>query len=1125
MESNHAIHLKMRPSWFFGLATAFFLATNIPHALAHQDALARRQDPSSSPSAKPEATTPPPEKPTSSSSDDPERATSDVSSQSSSETSSAVSTSSGTSSASDATSTASQFTSDGIVHGPAATPFSNSSSLTNITNIPHIEGLPIQPVLTPALAVAGAILILTGIVYTLVGIKTKWLHILISTTYLFGICVVILIVYVMHPPISNAIQGAYFVAALMTGLIFGAIAVVFQDVTEGLGCFLGGFCLGMWFLVLKPGGLITSQAGKSIFIGCFTVAAFALYISHYTRPYALIGSTSFAGATAVLMGVDMFGRAGLKEFWLYIWDLNSGVFPFNYQGPYPITRGMRVEIACIILLCIFGVMSQMKVWNIVKERRAKKAAEQKRRDELRDQAEEELGRRIEEDNDRDRAVWDAVYGKNGKGSQTDSGFDTSQSSTRKGSMSVVSENEAGGIQMQHLASASSSVKRDIITVHVGQDDFVPSPAPTDTKSIRSKAATSRDPSIHESQVGPSKPGGSETASIKTVKTIKAKEKKPTIDPNLTLKPKFVPLPFKIPGQNVEKDNNEQDDEDKSSVATFAASDRGLERSSSLTKKLGGTTLMRKLSGRSKRSSYIPTTSEEALVIPHDDSDRASSVAVALDGMSMRSLSRENLASGPQTPTFSESKSGSTGYATPQSLPSPRIEQTGFDSDGQHLASNSKSPIVSHFNESEFSPPPPPEAKMAPKRASLVTASSEAEPQAVRAGLAGQLPENASKVVMAYRTNEWAKHLDSAEAPPVEDIKVRKPEKAAANETAAPVNVRDLQQTALTAEPAPAALPQSNSQDDKSQPPSPKESKNPYRKRSSPRISPSASHTNLSKTLPQSPSQTSLASTHSNEGARPPMPRTRVSSSSMNRGLRSSSSPMISSPLAEPIAEDVESSFPSRFTPSPMHLMSQRESVIQSKPSSTSLLNNRSSNTLSQAYSTNNSSFALAHDDDDDIPLAQRKSILQQSPATLLPPQRTLSQSSLQSPYLSAASPSPSANNLPSPSRNPSRLSLANVRPGSTSTNNLGQRDSTVSAWRSSLANDAAHHQVKENAELEARRGEMMAEKAMARNSAAVERMQEQARKSVIDKEMMRRGSGMIDAHREAMRKMQGSVKL
>ena len=927
-------------------------------------------------------------------------------------------------------------------------------------------------------------------------------------------CVIILIVYVMHPPVTNAIQGAYFVAAVMTGLIFGAIAVVFQDVTEGLGCFLGGFCLGMWFLCLKPGGLITSQAGKSIFLGCFTVGAFALYISHYTRPYGLIGSTSFAGATVVLLGVDMFGRAGLKEFWLYIWDLNDGLFPFNYQGPYPITRGMRVEIACIILLCLLGVMSQMKVWNIVKGRREKKAAEQRRRDELRDQAEEELGRRIEGDNERDRAVWDAVYGKNGKGSQTDSGFGTSQSSTRKGSMSMVSDNEAGGIQMHPIASTSSSLRRGMITVHVGEDDFAPLPSPADTRSVRSKAVTSREPSIHESLAEPSKSVAPETASNKASKT---EQKKPIIDPSLTLKPKFVPLPFKIPGQRAEKTEDDIED-DKSSVATFAASDRGLERSSSLTKKIGGTTLMRKLSGRSKRSSMVPTSSEEALVIPHED-DRASSVDVALDGISLNSLTRENLASGPQSPAISESKSGSTGYATPQSLPSPKIEQGGLDiKERDGLKGNAKSPALSHFNESEFSPPPPSELKIAPKRRSLVTASSEAEPQAVRAGLAGNLPESNSKVVMAYRTNEWAKHLDRAEPPPIESIHAPKPEKTAAAEAAAPVNVRDLQQTALTAEPAPASLPSPKAQDEKSQPTSPKTSKNPYRKNSSPRISPSASHTNLSKPIPRSPSQTSLTSNHSNEGSRPTMPRTRASSSSINRGLRSSSSPMVSSPLAEPIDEDVESSFPSRFTPSPMHLMSQRESAVQSKPSSTSLLHNRSSNTLSRTFSANTSSLALAQSNEDDIPLAQRKSMLQQSPSsTLLPPQRTMSNSSLQSPYLS---PAPSALNI---SRNPSRLSLAAARP--TSNTPLTQRDSTVSAWRSSLANDSAHHQIKENAELEARRGEMLAERNMARNSAAVEKMQEQARKSVIDKEMMRRGSGMIDAHREAMRKMQGSVKL
>lgn len=123
----------------------------------------------------------------------------------------------------------------------------------------------------------------------------------------------------MHPPISNAIQGAYFVAIWVTGIIFGGGSVVFADVTEGLGCLFGGFCLSMWFLVLKPGGLITSTAGRAIFIACFTLGTFGFYVSHYTRPYGLIGSTSFAGATVIVLGIDCFSRAGLKEFWLYIW--------------------------------------------------------------------------------------------------------------------------------------------------------------------------------------------------------------------------------------------------------------------------------------------------------------------------------------------------------------------------------------------------------------------------------------------------------------------------------------------------------------------------------------------------------------------------------------------------------------------------------------------------------------------------------------------------------------------------------------------------------------------------------------------------------------------------------------
>lgn len=129
----------------------------------------------------------------------------------------------------------------------------------------------------------------------------------------------VLIVYVMNPPVRVAVQGAYLVAIFFTGITFGALSIVFKELTEGLGCLLGGFCLSMWLLSLKPGGLLTDDGSKSGFIGAISVGIYALSFTHYTRPYALIGSTAAAGGTAVALGIDCFSRAGLKEFWLYIW--------------------------------------------------------------------------------------------------------------------------------------------------------------------------------------------------------------------------------------------------------------------------------------------------------------------------------------------------------------------------------------------------------------------------------------------------------------------------------------------------------------------------------------------------------------------------------------------------------------------------------------------------------------------------------------------------------------------------------------------------------------------------------------------------------------------------------------
>jgi hypothetical protein len=78
-------------------------------------------------------------------------------------------------------------------------------SLTIIATLTP-DQLPIVPVITPGFAIGGTILLASGAVYTLIGIKNKWLHIFISAAYLAGLGVTVLVLYVMNPPVSNALR-------------------------------------------------------------------------------------------------------------------------------------------------------------------------------------------------------------------------------------------------------------------------------------------------------------------------------------------------------------------------------------------------------------------------------------------------------------------------------------------------------------------------------------------------------------------------------------------------------------------------------------------------------------------------------------------------------------------------------------------------------------------------------------------------------------------------------------------------------------------------------------------------------------------------------------------------------
>lgn len=244
-------------------------------------------------------------------------------------------------------------------------------------------------------------MLITGLTYTLVGIKNRWIHTFFSTAYMTALGVAVLIVYVMPVPVSHAVQGGYLVAVVMSGCAVGLASMFFKELTEGLGCALGGFSVSMWLLCLVPGGLLHSVPSKAIFISAFTLAGSAFYFSRWTRDWALILTLAFSGATVTVLGLDCFTRAGLKEFWAYVWDFNANLFPLG-ADTYPVTKGIRVETAAIVIIFLMGIISQIKFWRIVREKRAKRATERAEGQRNLELEEENVGRQIEEANARDR---------------------------------------------------------------------------------------------------------------------------------------------------------------------------------------------------------------------------------------------------------------------------------------------------------------------------------------------------------------------------------------------------------------------------------------------------------------------------------------------------------------------------------------------------------------------------------------------------------------------------------------------------------------------------------------------------------------------------------------------------
>ncbi|KKK21980.1 hypothetical protein ARAM_006581 [Aspergillus rambellii] len=356
------------------------------------------------------------------------------------------------------------------VIGNSTSTSTSTTATSSVTTIPTINtsepsnedganstapgALPLEPVVTPALGIGGFILIATGSILAVIGIRNLWVQVFLSSAFLTSLGVTVLIVYVMSPPVRVAIQGAYLVAIFFTGITFGALSIVFKELTEGLG-------------------YTNARTG---FIGAISVGFYAISFSHYTRPYGLIASTAIAGGTAVALGIDCFSKAGLKEFWLYIWALNDNIFPLD-TNTYPVTRNIRVELAATVIVALMGVVSQLRLWKVVRERRAKEEERRQEEQKLKDEAEAEAGKRLEENNLKERMEWEAKYGDSGSSSSSPTSVPEAPDlpelpdSSKKCAADEAGAKEKGeGIDMESITDSESSYRCSECRANEANDD-------------------------------------------------------------------------------------------------------------------------------------------------------------------------------------------------------------------------------------------------------------------------------------------------------------------------------------------------------------------------------------------------------------------------------------------------------------------------------------------------------------------------------------------------------------------------------------------------------------------------------------------------------------------------------
>lgn len=732
-----------------------------------------------------------------------------------------------------------------------------------------------------------------------------------------------------------------------------------------------------------------------------------------------------------------------------------------------------------MIIAVLGVVSQLRVWKLVKEHREKSAAQQLEKQQDQEREEEALGRQIEDNFQKERAQWEAAYGdKSIQDSSNPSSILSPKHSTSIRERELFATDSLELVDMQKSGVMRSpnpdAPAGAMVTVSILKDDVQQIHAQGALVTYEKVASVERSEGAYKDL--PSTPTISPAD-----KTIQNNSLRPSSVPP---PPAIVPLPFKVP----EEDDTKSEGDNASVSAVAETENVSLSDRRPMSKRLSDMSNFRQASGQG--NSRNASESQEALMnVPHVEDDRASSVAATLDDehddASLRQLSPPHSPIGTEycgvgSPTVTtrdveavpkdkvqdfhdasptESSSATEENATTtQSRPAMRQSLTSStdpkpnESSAKHSSHQDSrfraDTLVSSAKENSEGE----QSKSSSGEA--LSQSSQTEHEATHVGSLKEsaLPARFSKVALSYRTNEWAKHLETADLPELEELHVPSSPEAtldfASEEAPAPVSDE-------------IAAPLMRNQ---------RESKR--------MSSESKNRTGLNRS-------------------------TSTSQQSLNEQQSMSRSPSILSPRV--LSRSNSGTQLDALSPLPTNtLMGQRESLIRNRVSSHSF------SPLPSPGQT-----LLEQHEQDDMTLAQRRQILKQGATSPLLQQ--------QPPLVSPRRPPPST----AQKWQKKGWAGQGVAPGfdshqpqrTPSSQSTRKREDLYADWRENIRDVTPPQTAAYIAEQQ--RAALLSE----RRQKEMERQQREAvqqqRASMMDN-MMRSGQ-MLDAHREAMRKMQANA--